>query len=91
MSLATSYVAGIDPLFVQKVQMALIAGAIQIILANANPDHVALAKLVLRNPRQWSEHFSLAAASDDATTAASTDNAIRARLLVVLPAFAGAF
>jgi hypothetical protein len=91
MSLLTSYTVGTDPIFVQKVQMALMGGSITIITANTNPDNVALAKLILRSPKQWAEHFALAAASDDATTNSSTDAQIKARLLAVLPAFAGAF
>ena len=87
MSLLTSYTAANDPAFRNKIHMALTAGAIQLIESSGNPEHVAFAKRVLKDTPYWVVHFAFAAAADDATTSASTDNAIRARLVAVFPTF----
>ena len=87
MSLLTSYTAATDPNFVSKVHMALMNGAIQIVETSPDPARVAFAKRVLKDPKFWAMHFAFAAAADDITTNASTDNAIRARLVVVFPTF----
>lgn len=90
MSLLSSYAAATDPNFLHKITMAMIDGAINVINTSPNAERVEFARRVLRDSKFWAHHFAFAAASDDATTAASTDAQIRARLAVVFPAIVSA-